>query len=171
MPGGFLGDLFGSKVDQLPTSYDLTGLEQQIPALGKLNKTASNDILSNLSGTLSPGTQNALQNSAAEYGTSSGMAGGATGMSGLDWNKLYGNIAGASQAEQSQGLQQLNPFVANTSATQTYNPSEMMQLNFQNAVDKAAPDPAYSGIMNLAMGGLGTALGGASGGGGGGCSC
>ena len=92
---------FGS----VPGAIGLPNPEQNLagvlPNLTSINSAASGDVLSNLNGTLSPGTTNALQNEAATLGVSSGMPG-----SQLDWNSLYGNIAGASAAQQAQGLQQ-----------------------------------------------------------------
>jgi hypothetical protein len=48
-------------------------LDAQVPGLSDLNKTSSSDIMSNLDGTLSPGTQTALDNAAATYGETCGM--------------------------------------------------------------------------------------------------
>ncbi len=121
----------------LPDPYG--DLSSVIPKLGSLDKTASNDILSNLEAKLSPATTNALQNASATFGVSSGMPG-----SGLSWNQLYGNIAGSSTAEQALGLQQLNPFISNTSGTQTVSPSLQTQIAGTNASNEASPNPGAS---------------------------
>lgn len=102
-----------------------------IPNASTLNTTAGNDLLSKLSGTLSPGTQNALQNASAEWGISSGMGDG----SGIGWNQLYGNIANASENQQQQGLTDYN---------QITGPSFQTNLAQNNANLAAAPDPSAS---------------------------
>jgi len=102
-----------------------------IPNAPDLNKTAGNDILSKLSGTLSPGTMNALKDASAEWGISSGMGPG----SGIGWNQLYGNIAGASERQQQEGLTDYN---------QITGPGFQTNLAESNAQLAAAPDPSAS---------------------------
>lgn len=134
---------------QVPGIVGLPPVESQLasvfPGLQGANALASNDILSNLSGTLSPGTQGALQNASADYGVTSGMPG-----SGLDWNSLYGNIANASQQQQQTGLSEYNQTVPTISGTQTISPDLQTQIAFQNAVDIASPNPVDAGIANIA---------------------
>lgn len=121
----------------LPQPYE--NLSGVVPNLGALNKTASGDILSNLQGTLSPATEHALQTASATFGTASGMPG-----SGLSYNSLYGNIAGASEGQQAQGLQQYNSFIPTASGTQTVPPGLQTQIAGTNASNAAAPDPSQS---------------------------
>lgn len=102
-----------------------------IPNASTLNTTAGNDLAAKLSGTLSPGTQNALQNASAEWGISSGMGDG----SGIGWNQLYGNIANASENQQQQGLTDYN---------QITGPQFQTNLAQNNANLAAAPDPSAS---------------------------
>ena len=130
---------FGAVPGALGIPNPAGDLSAQIPGLPSLNATASNDILSNLSGTLSPGTEHALQNAAATYGVASGMPG-----SGLSWNSLYGNIAGASTAEQNLGLQQYNSLIPTVSGTQTVSPSLQTQISGTNASNAASPNPGAS---------------------------
>lgn len=146
-----------------PVSADLAA---QLPGLGNLNATASSDILSNLQGTLSPGTQNALQDASASYGAASGAPG-----SQLDWNSLYGNIANASTQQQQTGLQEYNQTVPTVSGTQTVDPALLSQIQFQNAVDQASPSPTDAGIADIFTGLLGETVGGSGGGDGGSASC
>ena len=131
--------IYGSVPGSLSLPNPAGDLGANIPGLSTLNKTASSDILSNLEGKLSPATENALQNASATYGAASGMPG-----SGLSWNSLYGNIAGASTAEQQLGLQELNPFVSNTSGTQTVAPGLQTQIAGTNASNAASPNPGQS---------------------------
>ena len=128
----------------LPTPNPAANLEAQLPGLPTINQTASNDLQSQLGGTLSPGTLNALQNAAATYGTTSGMAGGVGGMAGLDWNSLYGNIAGASEAQQQQGLSNYGPLTTAVSSTQTLSPTLSTEIASQNALNAAAPNPTQA---------------------------
>ena len=140
---------------QVPGNIDLPNvsgdLASQIPGLGKLNTAASSDIASNLAGTLSPGTENALQNAAATYGETSGMPG-----SDLTWNSLYGNIAGASTAEQAQGLSEYNSLIPTVSGTQTLSPDLMTQVAEQNAVNTASPNPVDAGVLSTVLNAAGS---------------
>jgi hypothetical protein len=138
--------VFGQVPGQLGVPPVAAQLGQELPGLPNLNAAASQDIASNLSGTLSPGTQNALQNASATYGVTSGMPG-----SGLTWDSLYGNIAGASTAEQQLGLQEYNQTVPTVSGTQTVSPQLQEQVAMQNAIDAAAPNPTDAGIANIAF--------------------
>jgi hypothetical protein len=121
----------------VPNPYQDLG--NQIPNLSQINRAASNDILSNLDGTLSAGTENALKNASATYGAASGMPG-----SGLSWNSLYGNIAGASTGQQQTGMQEYDQFAPTVSGTQTVTPGLQTQIAGTNASNSAAPNPSMS---------------------------
>lgn len=150
----------------LPDPYgDLSGV---VPNLPRLNQSASDSILAKLNGELSPGTLNALKNAQATFGVSSGMPG-----SNLSWNSLFGNIAGAAESQQAQGLASYGPFVGAVSGTQTVNPELQAQIANQNAINSAAPDPSAAAseaqkLYNQYLNGIGggTSGGGNSGGGG-----
>jgi hypothetical protein len=120
-------------------------LQAQMPGVPAMNSAASSDILSNLNGTLSPGTQNALQNASATYGVTSGMPG-----SDLTWNSLYGNIANASTTQQQTGLSEYNSTIPTVSGTQTVSPDLQTQIAEQNAVDNASPNPVEAGVISTA---------------------
>ena len=130
---------FGMVPGVLPTPQPAADLALQLPGLPQLNQTASTDLQSKLGGTLSPGTLNALQNASATYGVGSGMPG-----SQLSWNSLYGNIAGASEAQQREGLADYGPFVGAVSSTQTVSPTLQTEIAGQNALNAAAPNPAQA---------------------------
>lgn len=105
-------------------------VDNPIPNAPQLNQTAGADIMAQLGGQLSPGTINALQNASASFGVGSGMPG-----SPLSWNSLYGNIAGAAEKQQQQGLANYN---------QITGPAFQTNLASQNALNAAAPDPTQA---------------------------
>lgn len=130
---------FGAVPGNLGLPNPAGDLGAQIPGLGRINSAASGDILSKLDGTLSAGTEHALANAAATYGVTSGMPG-----SGLSWNSLYGNIAGASEGQQQQGLQDYSNFIPTVSGTQTVPPALQTEIAGTNASNAAAPNPSAS---------------------------
>ncbi len=112
-------------------------LARVLPGLDNLTGKASNDILSQLNGELSPETINALTNKAAELGVAGGMPGANT------WDHLLlGNIAGGIESLQNQGIGNYNTFVPNVSRTQTVSPELQADIANTNAINAAAPDPA-----------------------------
>jgi hypothetical protein len=135
-------------------------LSSVYPNLAGTNAAVSGDILSKLGGTLSPGTENALKNAQATFGQTSGMPN-----SGLSWNSLYGNIAGASEAQQQQGIQDYNNTVGAVSQTQTPNQGVQAEVGIQNALDASAPDPTAAAsyaeqLYNKYLGKMGSPAGG-----------
>lgn len=98
---------------------------------GDLNTEAGNDLASKLGGTISPGTMNALKDASAEWGVSSGLGPG----SGLGTNGLFSNIAGFSENQEQQGLQDYN---------QITGPGFQTNLAENNANLSAAPDPTQA---------------------------
>lgn len=145
-------------------------LDAEYPGLSGTNTALSGDILSNLQGTLSPGTQQALENQAATLGVTGGTPG-----SNLDWNSLYGNVANAATNQEALGVQQYNSAVPTVSGTQTVSPALQIPLAQQNSVWNAAPNPTDAGVFNLALQAFanmpGSPLSGGGGDGSGGCSC
>lgn len=130
---------FGAVPGQLGLPDPAGDLAHQIPGLSNLNSAASSGILGKLNGQLSPGTLNALKNASAQFGVSSGMPG-----SGLSSNSFLGNVAGASEAQQTAGVQQYNSFVPTVSGTQTVNPALQNEIATQNSLNAAAPDPTQA---------------------------
>jgi hypothetical protein len=137
---------FGAVPGQLGLPDPAANLAAQVPGLSNINSAASGNILSQLQGKLSPGTINALQNFSAERGVASGMPGAP-----LNWNALYGNIAGASEALQTQGLQNYNSFIPTVSGTQTVSPALQNEIAQQNALNAAAPDPSAAASYSAQM--------------------
>lgn len=117
-------------------SKDLGGV---LPGLPAVNTAASQDILAKLGGSISPGTMNALQRAAAQFGVSSGMPG-----SGLALNNLFGNIAGFSENQVQQGLQDYSSVLPTASRTQTVDPALQTQIAETNALNLSAPNPAQA---------------------------
>jgi hypothetical protein len=136
---------FGEVPGDVGVPQVASDLQAQMPGVPAMNSAASSDILSNLNGTLSPGTQNALQNASATYGVTSGMPG-----SDLTWNSLYGNIANASTTQQQTGLSEYNSTIPTVSGTQTVSPDLQTQIAEQNAVDNASPNPTEAGVISTA---------------------
>ena len=81
-------------------------LETQMPGLSGLNQNRKpGHTIPPWWDTFSRHAKCPLQNAGATFGVESGMPG-----SGLTWNSIYGNIAGASAAQQQQGLQSYSQF-------------------------------------------------------------
>lgn len=127
---------FGAVPGQLGLPDPGADLKKQLPGLPSLNSGASADILAELKGELSPDTQAAIQDASARFGVTSGMPG-----SGLVANRTARDFGLTSQQLQQQGLAHLNPFVANTAATQVLSPQLKTSIAETNALNAAAPDP------------------------------
>lgn len=112
-------------------------LSSVYPNLSGTNAAVSGAIASKLAGNISPQTMNALQDAAARFGVSSGMPG-----SGLQQNQLFGNIAGFTENQIQQGIQDYNSTLPTVSSTQTVNPALQAQIAETNSVNAAAPNPA-----------------------------
>lgn len=136
-------------------------LAKAFPQLGQAQGAAGSDILAKLGGQISPGTMAALQNAAATFGVKTGMPG-----SGLQWNNLFGNIAGFAENQAQQGIQDLNQFLPMVSQTQTVPPALQAEIASQNALNLAAPTPsAQAKYQQDLFGGYANALRGRTGGG------
>lgn len=119
---------------ELPDVY--SELSSVYPELGTTNTATSSALLSKLQGQLSPATINALQDASARYGVSSGMP-----MSGLTANKLFGNIAGWSEKQQQEGLQDYSSIIPTVSKTQTISPETQISTSQSNAALAAQANP------------------------------
>jgi hypothetical protein len=156
------GNPFGSKVAQLPTPNPYGDLSSVYPNLGQTNAAASGAVLSKLRGELSPETLANIQNAAASFGVSSGMPG-----SGLQIHRNLRDLGLSTEALQQQGLQDYNSLIPTVSGTQTVRPELQHEINLQNALDAASPDPSaaasyaqevfkkYLNSMNSPAGGTG----------------
>lgn len=122
---------------QLPMPSPYSDLSSIYPNLSQTNAAVSSDIMSKLRGELSPNTVSQIQDAAAEFGVGSGMPG-----SGLQWNKALRDIGMTSEQQQQQGLQAYGSLIPAISGTQTVNPALQTEVNLQNSLNAAAPDPA-----------------------------
>lgn len=117
-----------------------------IPGLPDLTSGAAGVVGSELSGSLSPQTLNALKTASAEWGAKSGMGPG----SGLETNKLFANIAGFSEARQHQGAQDYLSLLTGVGGQQT-DQSLATSVSERNAAMAAAPDPQAAAEQQLAL--------------------
>lgn len=116
-----------------PNIYSqLSGL---VPNFGPNTSATGNVINSQLAGTVSPQTLNALKTASAQFGVASGMPG-----SGLEANQLFGNIAGFSEGQQQKGVNNLLAEAGTFGPTMT-NPNLAAEIAARNADYAAAPDP------------------------------
>lgn len=130
---------FGSKVAPVPMPSPFSDLSSLYPNLGQTNAAASAAIMSKLRGELSPETLANIQNSAAAFGVSSGMPG-----SGLQMNRGLRDIGLTTEALQEAGLKDYEGFIPTLSSTQTVRPELQYEVNLQNALDAAAPEPGQA---------------------------
>lgn len=156
----------------LPTTMPdpFASLSSVYPGLSQQNALASNDINSLLSGNLSPGTVNSIQDFAARMGMNQ------TGTTGAPFN-LYGgaaDIGRTSQQLQQQGLQDYGSILGTIFNTQTLSPQLQAMIDTYNKQIAAAPDPVAAAKyamdlyqMNQISQGLGDMAGSFLGGGGG----
>lgn len=110
----------------------LSGL---VPGFTRNTGGAGSVISSQLAGTVSPATLNALKTASAQFGVGAGMPG-----SGLEANELFGNIAGFSEGQQQKGVQNYLSEVGALGPTMT-NPNLAAEIAARNAAFAAAPDP------------------------------
>jgi hypothetical protein len=115
-------------------------LAGQIPGLGKLNASASGVIGNELSGQLSPDTLAAIRNAGASWGVANGMPGAAGGT--IGGNRTLRDVGLTSMQQQQQGIKDYASFVPTVSGTQTVAPALQAEVNQNNSVNAAAPNPA-----------------------------
>lgn len=134
--GGPARTAYGSVPSPIGVPPNLfTQLSGAIPNFSANTSGASNVIGSELAGTVSPMTLNALKTGAAQFGVASGMPG-----SGLETNQLFGNIAGFSEGQQQKGVSNYLSEVGALGPTMT-NPNLAADISARNADLAAAPDP------------------------------
>lgn len=133
----------------VPSTYQQL---QNIPGYGGLTSSAVGDIGSELNGSISPGTQNLLQNKAASLGVSMGQPGGGVANPGNTFTtqNLLDNLGITSEQLQGQGLNSLNQFSGTTGAQQL-SPELESGIQEQNAVNAATPNPAAAQSEALSL--------------------
>lgn len=136
------GSPFGSIPTPTAVPNPAAALAGQIPTLPGLNKQASGVIGSELMGQLSPDTRRAIADAGAAFAVGNGMPGTNALTGTLANNRTAATIGQTSQQLQHQGLQDYNSFIPTVSKTQTVDPALQADVQFQNAVNAAAPNPA-----------------------------
>lgn len=127
---------FGSVPKDVPMPNPFGDLSTLYPGLAQANASVSGNVASQLAGELSPATQARLQDAAAAFGVNSGMPG-----AGLVRNRTARDLGLATEAIQDQGLKNYLAAINQISATQTVNPALQTQINTQNSLNRAAPNP------------------------------
>jgi hypothetical protein len=107
-----------------------------IPGLGGLTSQASQNIMGELKGQLSPETIQMIQDHAASFGVGAGMPG-----SGFAINTGLRSLGLTAEQLQQQGLQNYLSTIQGVGGLQQ-NPALMAQIATQNAIWNSAPDPA-----------------------------
>lgn len=116
------------------------------PNLSGTNSQVSQNILNELTGQLSPSTINNIRNNAASFGVSSGMPGSQfQGYSGL------ANLGLTTEKLQGQGLSDYLNAITGINKTQTVDPALQTEVNTQNSVWQAAPDPAAAAAAQQSL--------------------
>lgn len=139
-------------------------LANVFPGLGQTNSLASNNIMSELRGELSPDTVNAIRDEAASFGVSSGMPG-----SGFAANRGLKNLGLSVEGQKQQGLKDYLGAITSISGTQTVSPELQTEIATQNSINNSAPDPAMAAkqqqdLFDKYLAKLSTSAAGASGG-------
>ena len=121
----------------VPDPY--SDLSRAVPGLAGLNAQASQGLLAELAGQLSPTTQAMLQDKAAQWGVMSGVPG-----SGLARSRNLRDLGLTSEALQSQGLRDYGAFIPAVSRTQVVDPALQAEIAARNANIKSAPVPSFA---------------------------
>ena len=130
---------FGAVPGAIGAPNPFGDLSSVYPNLSGTNKQVSADILSKLSGTLSPGTMAAIKDAGAAWGVGAGVPG-----SGIQTNRSLRDIGLTSEQQQQQGLQDYAALIPTISRTQTVSPELQAQIAATNAQMAAAPDPTQA---------------------------
>lgn len=120
-------------IEKPPSLYQ--GAQSIYPGLANLTTAAGGNIAAELAGEFTPQTENALWDTANRFGVASGMPG-----AGLWSNRFMGNVAGAKEKLQQQGLTDYNAFLADLAKT-TDDPNLLASIAARNATMAAAPNP------------------------------
>src|ERR1700744_2008548 len=131
----------GRKPQDIPMPNPFGDLSSIYPNLGATDNQLSSNIMNELQGNLSPATINNIRNNAASFGVSSGMPGSQLqGYSGL------ASLGKTTEQLQGQGLGDYLNAITGISKTQTVDPALQTEVNTQNSVWNAAPDPTAAAL-------------------------
>lgn len=134
-------DAFGMVPGQIALPNPAGDLSNVYPNLTGTNAAASEALLSKLSGQLSPGTINTIQDAAARYGVRSGMPGSNAVPGSIPYNLNLATLGLTSEGQTQQGLQDYSSLIPTVSQTQTVQPGLQAEIAATNAVNAAAPNP------------------------------
>lgn len=128
-----LSNYQGSTTANQPNAY--AGMASIYPNLGQTGAQASQNILANLKGELSPETINTIQDEAARFGVTSGMP-----LSTLAGSRGLSRLGLATQGVQEQGLQDFLNTLKGYAGTVTPTPGELIsqQLGQGDLAQRAA---------------------------------
>lgn len=141
---------FGSNIAPISTPSSVYDeLNQNVPDYASMSGGAQRNINDELSGNLSQGTQNLLQNKAAAFGINSGIPGGTPGNT-LTTQNFLDSLGLSSEGLAHQGITDYNQF-SNTTGNQQLSPELAFGVSSQNAVDAAAPNPAAAASYSQSL--------------------
>ncbi len=132
--------IYGTRVAPITMPNPAGDLGGVYKNLGATNNSISDLITSQLKGQLSPDTIDAIRNQGAAWGVGAGVP-----QSQFSTNNMVKNLGLNSMAIQQKGVDNYNQTIPTISKTQTVDPSLQSEINFQNNVSAAAPDPAAAG--------------------------
>lgn len=130
------GGAYGANVAPVAMPQPSKDLNAVLPGLPQANQSLSNVIGSELSGEISPTTMNLLKNASASSGIASGVPG-----SQFQANNALANLGLTAEQLQQKGVADYNATLPTVASTQTVSPELQSQINLQNAVSAAAPNP------------------------------
>lgn len=155
---------FGSVPGNISLPNPAADLSEQYPNLSGTNSALSGDILSKLSGQLSPATLQQLQNASATSAVNNGMPGSNAIPGTMPYNTNLESLGLNSEAQQQQGISDYNSTIPTVSGTQTVAPALQANIAEENAINASAPNPAaansyaqslYQQYLNSMKGGPG----------------
>lgn len=145
--GGVGGGIFGRVPGIVGMPQPFRDLESVYPNLPQTNQAASQDILSNLTGELSPETLSAIHDASTRFGIPTGN---------LDLQDPS-TLGETSDQLKGEGLKEVNPFMKTVSSAETVSPETQAMIAEFNSMNQAAPDPLIGAAL-----GIGTKLVGAA---------
>ena len=120
---------------------------QAMPGLPGLTQQTGNVIGSQLSGNVSPGTADYLQQLSAQWGVGAGMPGMGAGSMGA--SNLVQSLGLTSEQLSQQGVQNFNSTLGTLAPTQL-SPETQVGVNTYNTQLAAAPDPQLAAQQQIA---------------------
>ena len=135
--------IFGAVPGAVGLPQPFKQLSGVYPGLGQTNTALSSDILSNLTGEVSPNTIAALHDAGAQFGVNEPM------------NISPLSLGETDQSLENTGLKQFGSVLPILSNNETLAPQVQAQIGEYNAEQAAAPNPSAAGAASTAMGILG----------------